>query len=271
MHIFIPGRYIFGIAAKFLPKIQSQRKKVYFCTLKKSTMTKLHNEKKAQDQNLVDLGGSYDKLNAFFNKNKNIVYGAVAAIIIGVGGYLGYINMIKGPREKEAATAMFKAEYYFGLDSFNLALNGRGEDFMGFQQIADDYGNTKAGNLAHYYGGVCYLRIGKFEEAIDMLKDFSSGDVLVGPIALGCIGDAYRELGNAEEAAKYYEKAANKNDNSFTSPMYLKKAGMTYEEDLKNYDKALAMYKKIRQEYSNTMEGRDISKYIARIETMNGK
>jgi len=230
-----------------------------------------HQTDRNQNASLVDLGGTYDKMNAFFNRNKKVVYGVVGAIVLGVGAYLYYSNMVLAPREKEASAMMFKAEYYFGIDSFNLALNGRGEDFIGFQEIADEYGNTKAGNLACYYAGVCYLNTGKFQEAIDMLKKFDSDDVIVGPIALGCIGDAHRELGESEEAAGYYEKAAKKNANSFTAPIYLKKAALTYEEDLQNYDKALELYKKIQQEYGNTTEGRDVSKYIARIETMTGK
>lgn len=232
-------------------------------------MTKLQHEKKHNDENLVDLGGTYGKLNDFFNKNKKLVYGVVGALIVAVGGVIYYQNMIKGPREKEAFASMYKAEFYFGVDSFNLALNGRGES-LGFLQVIDQYGGTKAGNLAHYYAGVCYMRMGRFQEAIDMLVGFKSNDVLLGPIALGCIGDCYRELNQSEDAAKYYEKAAAKNDNGFTAPMFLKKAAMTYEEDMQNPDKALELYKKIRDEYGNSVEGRDIAKYIARIETMKG-
>lgn len=233
-------------------------------------MTKLQHEKKHNDENIVDLGGTYGKLNDFFNKNKKVVYGVFGAIVVAVGGYMYYMNMIKGPREKEAFANMYKAEFYFGVDSFNLALNGRGEDFMGFLQITEEYGNTKAGNLAHYYAGVCLMKLGRFDEAISMLKEFSSKDVLLGPIALGCIGDCYRELNQSEEAVKYYEKAAKKNDNNFTSPLYLKKAALTYEEDLQNTEKALELYKKIRNNYGNSTEGRDVSKYIKRIETMQG-
>lgn len=256
---------------KIFPKIQTQAKKVYFCTLKKSTMAKDHKGKGHKEENLVDLGDTYQKANAFFDKNKKMILIVTGLLVVVVGGYLFWNMRVKGPREVEASNQLFKAEYYFGLDSFNLALNGRGSDFMGFLQIVDEYGSTEAGNLARYYAGVCYLRMGKFQESIDMLKDFHSDDVLVGPIALGCIGDAYRELGQPEEAVVYYEKAAKKNDNSFTTPMFLKKAGMTYEEDLQNYDKALEAYKKIQLNYINTTEGRDIGKYIAHLQTLTGK
>ncbi|MCZ2444395.1 MAG: tetratricopeptide repeat protein [Flavobacteriales bacterium] len=221
---------------------------------------------KETDETLVDLGGAYDSTVDFYNKYKKHLTIALGAIVVLVGGYMYYTEMIKKPKEKKAYEDLFTAEYYFDKDSFDLALNGKEGEFYGFLQVIDEYGSTNAGNLAQYYAGICYLQTGKFEDAIEHLKQFSSSDVILAPMALGCIGDAYRELGQSEEAVKYYEKAANKNNNIFTAPMYLKKAGMTYEEDLKNTEKALKMYLKIRDEYGNTTEGRDIGKYISRIE-----
>lgn len=231
-------------------------------------MSKKHPE---ADETIVDLGSTYQQLEAFFNKNKKILTIALGAVVVLVGGYMYYTEMIQKPKEKKALEELFTAEFFFAKDSFNLALNGREGEFYGFLQVIDEYGGTKAGNLANYYAGICYLRMGKFEEAISHLKKFKSSDVILGPMALGCIGDAYRELGQSEEAASYYEKAAKKSDNSFTAPMYLKKAGMTYEEDLKDLEKALKAYKKIREEYGNTTEGRDIGRYIARLEYQLGK
>lgn len=232
----------------------------------------------AENNNQAPSGSGFSlrSLDNFYNRNKKAVLIAGAAILLIGGGLFFYQNQIKAPKEKAANTAIFKAEYYFGLDSFKLALNGRAEGggmegFLGFNDIIDQYGSTKAGNLAQYYAGVCNLHLGQYQEAIDHLKKFSTNDVVVGSIALGCIGDAYRELGNSDEAVKYYEKAARRNSNSFTTPIYLKKAALTYEQDLKNYDKALDTYIKIEKEYGNTPEGRDISKYIARIKTMTGK
>lgn len=231
-------------------------------------MSKKHSE---ADETIVDIGSTYKQLEAFFNKNKKVLTIALGALVVLVGGYMYYTEMIQKPKEKKALEELFTAEFFFAIDSFNLALNGREGEFYGFLQVIDEYGSTKAGNLANYYAGICYLRLGKFEDAISHLKKFKSSDVILGPLALGCIGDAYRELGQSEEAATYYEKAATKNDNAFTAPMYLKKAGMTYEEDLKDLDKALNAYIKIREEYGNSTEGRDIARYITRLKFQLGK
>jgi len=229
-----------------------------------------------KDQASTSTGFSLGKFDDFYNKNKKVIIIALVAVLVVGGGIFYYVNQIKGPKEKKAMAELYKAEYYFGVDSFNLALNGRAEmngfeGFMGFNEIIDTYGGTPAGNLSRYYAGICNLRMGNWEEAITNLKKFSTNDIIIGSMALGCIGDAYRESGDSENAVKYYEKAARRNLNSFTTPMYLKKAAMTYEEDLQNYDKALDTYIKIEKEYGNTPEGRDVGKYIARLKTMTGK
>ena len=67
------------------------------------------------------------------------------------------------------------------------------------------------------------------------------------------------------EAVSCFEKAAAKVDNMFAAN-YLLKAGVVYEE-MGNTAKALEAYKKIREQYPQSLEGYDIDKYISRVET----
>jgi len=48
------------------------------------------------------------------------------------------------------------------------------------------------------------------------------------------------------------------------------KAGMAYEE-LGNYEKALSLYKRIKEEFPRSNEGREIDKYIAYAEELMKK
>lgn len=210
------------------------------------------------------------KVELWIKDNSKIVGIALAVVILIPLGYLGYKKYIQEPKENEAYAAMFMAEQYFAQDNYEAALNG-GNDFSGFLSITDDFGGTKAGNLAHYYAGICYLKLGQYNEAISQLEDFSSDDILVSSVAYGALGDAYRETGDSEKAVKNYEKAANNKPNNFTSPIYLKKAGITYEDDLQNLDKALACFEKIEKNYPNTREGQEIMKYIVRVKAKKGE
>ena len=157
---------------------------------------------------------------------------------------------------------MYMAELYFQKDSFNIALNGDGQ-YLGFIDIADEYGLTKSGKLANYYAGLCYLNLGDFDNAIDYLQDFSSDDIILSSLALGCIGDAYMELGNINKALGYYKDAANNNINSFTTPKYLFKQAMIYELE-GDYSDALDIYNTIKDDYSDSREANQIEKYISR-------
>lgn len=204
----------------------------------------------------------------FIEDNQKSLTIIVLAIIIVVGGYLGYKKLYLAPMEEKAQSQIFAAEQYFERDSFKLVLNGDG-NYLGVLDVIEKYGPTKSANLAYYYAGVSYRGLGKYQEAIKYLEKFNAGDLIVTPIAFGAIGDCYVELNNLSEGVDYYEKAATYRDNDFTSPLYMKKAGIVYEE-LKKYDKALDLFKQIKEKYPKSTEARDIEKEIARVKSLQG-
>ncbi len=200
----------------------------------------------------------------FIEDNQKIITTVVIIIIAVIGAYLGYKKYYLQPLEDEAQSQMFVAAQYFERDSFNLALNGD-VNYPGFLGIIDDYSATKAANLASYYAGISYLHLGQFNEAIDYLAAFNANDKMLKPISLGAIGDANMELGNKEEAVNFYVKAADVSVNDFTTPIYLMKAGQTYEL-LGDYKNALNIYNQLKEKHKKSAEGRVIEKYITRAE-----
>ena len=200
----------------------------------------------------------------FIEQNQKTITLALIVIVVVVGGFLGYKRFIASPKEKEAQSQMFAAEQFFERDSFNLALKGDG-NYLGFIEIIDQYGSTKSAKLAHYYSGISYLKLGKFQEAIDQLKKFNLKDDMVSPISQGAIGDAYCELSQYDKAITYYLKAARMKPNDFVTPIYLMKAAELMESN-KEFKKALDLYKEIQKDYPDSDEGRKIEKYIGRAE-----
>ncbi len=189
---------------------------------------------------------------------------ALFAIILIVGGYLGYKYMISDPNEKKATEAMFRAEEYFRMDSASLALKGDNTN-AGFLKILNKYGGTKAANLAGFYAGNCYLKLGDFNNAVKYLKDFSTSDKLVQIRAYGGLADAYSELNKKEDAAEQYKKAGTYFDkDDLLSPEYLFRAGYLYES-LGKTQEAIDMYQAIKNKYPNTPRGLEIDKYLARL------
>ncbi len=211
----------------------------------------------------LEVGEFVSKSERFIeNNSKKIIYGIIAVALV-VGAILGFKHGYLIPQEKKAAAAIFKGEQYFAKDSFNLALNGNGADFLGFEGIIDKYGSTASGNLAKAYAGICYFKMGDTKNAIAKLKSFSGDDSMISPAIVGLIGDCYVNMGDVKEGVGYFEKAAKKADNVVISPVYLKKAGIAYES-LKQYDDAVKAYTTIKEKYYNSTEAADIDKYIAR-------
>jgi tetratricopeptide (TPR) repeat protein len=186
------------------------------------------------------------------------------AIVVVVGGFFAYRNLIVEPKERQAEEAIFRAEEYYRADSARLALNGDNIN-AGFLKVISKFGGTKAANLAGFYAGSCYLKLGDFPNAVKYLKDFSTPVKQLQERAYGLLGDAYSEQGNKEAAADQYKKAGTyyEQDELF-SPEYLFRSGYLYENMGKTQD-AIAMYKLIKDKYPSSQRGADIDKYLARL------
>ena len=224
----------------------------------------MSNKTDHEEEVIVDVQEVYSKTENFIEANKKVVTIIPLAIIVVIGLYFGYKKVYIAPMEVEAQSQIFMAEKYFEQDSLQKAINGDGVNY-GFVEIIDEYSGTKTANLAHYYLGIAYRNTGEYEMAIDELKSFSSSDVLISAIALGAIGDSYMELNDLDKAISYYKKAAAHNANELTTPIYLLKAGLAYEDN-NNYNDAIKQYKAIKTDYRDSREAQSIDKYIARAE-----
>ena len=216
------------------------------------------------------LDDTASKSEQWIEKNsKPLFYGLVIVIIL-ILGFLGYNKYVIEPQETAASNELSFPRKHFNeantaagsdIDSLlQLGLDGVDNKF-GFLDISTQYNGTKAANIANYYAGVSYLKMKEYQKAIEYLSKFNSDDELLGPTALGAIGDAFADIDQAEDALDYYEKAANKKDNEFTTPLFLFKAGRT-AMDLGQFSKAEKMFAKIKENYPSTDSGKDIDKYI---------
>lgn len=197
----------------------------------------------------------------FIEDNQKKISIVALAIIVIVGGFWGMKKLVFQPREKKAQSELFFAQHYFEVDSFKLALNGDGTN-AGFLELIEDYGSTKAGELSHYYAGICYLNLGDYQNAINHLEKFSTDEEILSAMALGATGDAYLESGNQAKAIKLYKEASDIK-NEMTAPYFLMKLGLLYEETGNGAD-AIKAYQSIKDDYKTSAEARQIDKYLTR-------
>ncbi|MFV0505482.1 MAG: tetratricopeptide repeat protein [Bacteroidales bacterium] len=221
--------------------------------------------KKKDEHFAQEVEGAVLGAEQFLERNWQKIAMVVGALVVIFLAYVAYDKFVKTPNEAEAKSAIAKAEFYLAKDSLNLALNGDGIN-SGFAYVADEFGGTSAGNLAKYYAGVCEIQLGNYERAINYLKSFSTDDFFISVEKEGLIGDAYSEMGETEKAISFYKKAYSAEENTL-SALYMKKAALLYES-IGNYNTALALYKRIKDEYYTSDVASDIDKYIARAEYM---
>jgi tetratricopeptide (TPR) repeat protein len=205
----------------------------------------------------------------WIEKNSKPLFYSLVGVVVVFLAFLGYTNYVVEPNELEASNELAFPRKYFneaatagsGIDSLlNLGLEGADGKY-GFLDIADSYSGTNAGNLANYYAGVSYLQMKQYGKAIEYLSKFNSDDEMLGPVALGAIGDAFSDIDQQEDALEFYEKAANKKANEFTTPLFLYKAAQT-AMSLEKYNKAEQLFTQIKENYSKSDQGRDIEKFI---------
>ncbi len=199
----------------------------------------------------------------FLERNRKVLLLGVVALVLLVVGYIAYSNLYAKPRELEAQKQVYFAERLFGKDSFQVALNGDGNN-LGFLQIMDEFSGTKIANLCRFYTGVCYRELGDYDKALEFLRSYSLDDDMVAPVALGAIGDCYVEKGDTENGIAFYSKAIEYRSNALSTPLFLLRRGLLYEASSKKVE-ALADYQLIKDAYPRSAQASEIDKYIERV------
>lgn len=257
--IFPPGsRWHYG---RFGPK-------VYICAPLKKPVTGTMSTQPTESKDL-DIGELYTKSELFFEKNKTPITIAVVAVLVIVGGLLGYRKFIAEPRAKEAQDMIWKAQYYFEIDSLDKALNGDG-NYLGFAEVANQYGSTSTGNLAKFYMAVIYHQKGEYETALQYYKEADLGDDVLRVMAAGNQGDVLVELGKPAEAATQFMKAADMVASDYTTPMFLMKAGIVYQQQ-NDWKNAAKCFGRVSTDYPNSPDAQAAKKYGARASAMAGQ
>ena len=199
----------------------------------------------------------------FWSRYNRPILIVCAAIIVVGGGYLAYKYLVKAPKEKKAAEAIFKAEEYYRMDSLKLALNGDGQ-YPGFEKVISQYGGTDAGNLAKFYAGAIYLKTGDLNKAVKYLKDFTTGADQISARAYKLLADAYADQGKNADALSNYKKAAHQFEaDEQSSAEYLFMAAYFADRVMNDKKEAVDLYKEVKKKYSQSQFAAEADKFLA--------
>lgn len=227
-----------------------------------------------KQKEVLEQNEALNKSEEFILKYKKTIIIAVVALLAIIAGIFVYKAYVSGPREDKASTALGRGQQYFDADQYDKALNGDGANFAGFLKIASDYSSTDAGNLANLYAGLCYANLGKWEDAVKYLDQYSpADDAVVSPAAVAALGNAYAHVNQLDKAVSALKKAADMADskgldgvNNSIAPTFRLQAAEILESQGKK-EEALKMYEEIKSKYVNSalVQSQEIDKYIERL------
>ncbi len=209
--------------------------------------------KQKKDEN-VGFDVQLTKAEAFFEKNGKLIVGIFVGIIVVAMCIWGF-KKCKASEEEDAQNAIAPCQQAFARQDYTKALNGDGAQSIGFKRIIDEYSGTKTSNISRLYAAICVLKndstlSGKsFDEAIKYLQDYEvQDDNTISAAAIEMLGNCMISKGDKQGGAEKLIEAATKADNDALSPQFLLQAGEVYE-DLKQPEKALELYEKIKKDY----------------------
>lgn len=213
---------------------------------------------------------SYAKIQEFYVNNKNVIIGSAVAVLLAIALAIGY-HYYQQSQNQKAQQLMGMAEDYFLRGQYEQTLNGSDQELtVGFVQIMNNYPNTEAGNLAHYYAAISAYNLGNPEQALNYFNDYEVPQGILGVAPLSFKGVLLTELGNHQQAAETYVQAAEWDENDATTPYnYLEAANAYFEAgDMENAEKYAQL---IVDEYPNSSQVTEAQKLLGRLITVSNQ
>ncbi len=201
----------------------------------------------------------------YFDKNRTVVYGVVAGLVLVVLGIIGYV-VYQNQQEEKAQQLLGQIVGVYEAGRYREALDGA-EGQPGLLAVADDYGSTDAGNLARFYAADALFNLGEYDQALRQFSAFDAEANIIGASAVAGEAAVYEMQENFREAAAHYREAALLFENDLTSPRYLLDAARNYEA-AGDYAAARQAYETIRTDFPESTQATGVDFYLARLDAL---
>ncbi|GMQ80916.1 MAG: tetratricopeptide repeat protein [Rhodothermia bacterium] len=194
--------------------------------------------------------------------NRTVVYGGFALIVIVLAGIFGF-SYVQSSRNTEALEQMTEAVSRYESGDYATAIDGD-MLFPGLVEVAEKFGNTKAGNLARFYAADALFRTGDLERSLTFFQAFNKDGDFLGASAYAGEAAINETNGNFDKAGDLYLRAATIYESDVTSPGYLLRAARSYEA-AGDVPSARQVYEQLGKDYPVSREGQNVEFYLARI------
>ncbi|HET8864220.1 MAG TPA: tetratricopeptide repeat protein [Gracilimonas sp.] len=208
-------------------------------------MSKRFSKEELESDPLIE---NYNRLANYYQQHRTQITSVAVAVIVLIAGIFGY-NYYSSSQEQKAQQLLSVAENYYSQGDFENALYGNEFELTyGFDQIADEFPWTNAGNIANYYAAVSSFELGDIENALMYMESFEVPEGILGVGPLTFHAKLYLANENYTAAAQKFVEAANWSQNDVTTPSNLFEAAQAYY-NAENYDRANELVTKVINEY----------------------
>lgn len=190
----------------------------------------------------------------FLERNAKLLSIIFGALVLAVLGYFAYQQFYIAPKNEEATKSYLSAMAKLSEGNDADAMGGKSAANPGFLGTYKNYGNTDAGKLSGYQAGLVRFEEGKFQEAYDLLDQFSSDNKILMALKYGAMADASSNLNRNDEALTLLDKAANASDDPYTTYYFTRKSGVL-ALSLKKNDVAKKSFEAIDKNYKEYDNG----------------
>ena len=190
----------------------------------------------------------------FLEKNAKLLTIIFGALVIAVLGFFAYKQFYVQPRNEEATLSYLSAQKNLAEGKTDLALGGKSAANPGYLGTFKDYSDTEVGKLSAYNAGLIKYKEGKYQEAYDLLDEFSSDSKVLTALKYGAMADSQSNLNKNEDALSLLDKAISASDDPYTKYYFTRKAG-TLALAMKKNAEAKKYFSTIEEKYEDYDNG----------------
>lgn len=190
----------------------------------------------------------------FLEKHAKTLITIFGALLVAVLGYFAYQQFYEAPRNEEATLSYLAAQKNMAEGKEDLALGGKSAANPGYLGTYNEYSGTKVGKLSSYNAGLIKFKAGKYQEAYDLIDNFSSDNKVLMALKYGAMADCQLNLNKNDDALSLLNKAISASDDPYTTYYFTRKAGIVALALKKNAD-AKKYFSTIEEKYEDYDNG----------------
>lgn len=206
---------------------------------------------------------AYERAVYFVEDNRTLLLAIVGGILLAILLVVGFM-WFRGNQAEEASVALAEPVRLYEAGQYEAALQDEG-DRQGLLSVADDYGSTQPGNLAHYYAADALFRLGRYDEALEHFEAYDGDDTFVEAGALAGQAAIYEVREDYARAADLFRRAAEAYPNQAISPGYYLSALRNYAR-VGNDDDAREVFETLQERYPDVVEVQEAQFYLGMLE-----